>query len=376
MQTDNRRRRLRVAIIGTGNIGTDLMIKVERSPWLELAGVAGIDPQSDGLQLARQHGHLVTAGGLAGLLDLADGIELAFDATSARSHVEHARMLSEHGIRSVDLTPAALGPAIVPPVNLAESRDSMELNLITCGAQATIPIVAAVSRITDLPYAETVSTISSRSAGPGTRNNIDEFTSATARGLESVGGAASAKAIIVLNPADPPIRMRNTIYLEVGDLDPGALTGTISLASSRTVAAYVPGYRLAPEPQSADAHRHRDGRGRGSRRLPCPGLRWRIPGHHDGRRGPRGRALRGGSRMTAQARHQDRRHDAAGRFRIAIAASAFSVDHVRTIAGALDQASTCGRSRAAMATASAPGSIQYGRPLQQRRGNFCGKWPT
>ncbi len=139
----------------------------------------------------------------------------------------------------------------MPPVNLAETRDSMELNLITCGAQATIPIVAAVSRITDLPYAETVSTISSRSAGPGTRNNIDEFTSATARGLESVGGAASAKAIIVLNPADPPIRMRNTIYLEVGDLDPGALTDTISLAVAE-VAAYVPGYRLALEPQFAD----------------------------------------------------------------------------------------------------------------------------
>ena len=251
MQMDDTRRRLRIAIIGTGNIGTDLMLKVERSPWLELAGIAGIDPNSEGMQLARQHGHLVTAGGLAGLLDLADNIELAFDATSARSHAEHARMLSEHGIRSVDLTPAALGPAIVPPVNLAETRDSMELNLITCGAQATIPIVAAVSRITDLPYAETVSTISSRSAGPGTRNNIDEFTSATARGLESVGGAASAKAIIVLNPADPPIRMRNTIYLEVGDLDPGALADTISLAVAE-VAAYVPGYRLALEPQFAE----------------------------------------------------------------------------------------------------------------------------
>ena len=248
---DSTRRRLRVAIIGTGNIGTDLMLKVERSPWLELAGIAGIDPHSEGLQLARQRGHVVTAGGLAELLDLADGIELAFDATSARSHAEHARMLSDHGIRSVDLTPAALGPAIVPPVNLAETRDSMELNLITCGAQATIPIVAAVSRITDLPYAETVSTISSRSAGPGTRNNIDEFTSATARGLESVGGAANAKAIIVLNPADPPIRMRNTIYLEVGDLDPDVLTATISLAVAE-VAAYVPGYRLALEPQFAD----------------------------------------------------------------------------------------------------------------------------
>lgn len=248
---DDSHRRLRVAIIGTGNIGTDLMLKVERSPWLELAGIAGIDPDSEGLLLARQRGHLVTADGLAGLLDLADDIELAFDATSARTHAEHARMLSDHGIRSVDLTPAALGPAIVPPVNLAETRDSMELNLITCGAQATVPIVAAVSRIADLPYAETVSTISSRSAGPGTRNNIDEFTTATARGLESVGGAANAKAIIVLNPADPPIMMRNTIYLEIGDLDLRLLTDTISLAVA-DVAAYVPGYRLALEPQVAD----------------------------------------------------------------------------------------------------------------------------
>jgi acetaldehyde dehydrogenase len=243
--------RLRVAIIGTGNIGTDLMLKVERSPRLELAGLAGIDPDSDGMRMARERGHLVTAEGLTGLLDLAGEIDLAFDATSARAHAAHAELLSERGIRSVDLTPAALGPAIVPPVNLATTGDAREVNLITCGAQATIPVVAAVRGICELPYAETVSTISSRSAGPGTRNNIDEFTSATARGLEAIGGAGRAKAIIVLNPADPPIRMRNTIYLDVGDTDLGLLAETIRAAVAE-VAAYVPGYRLALEPQLAD----------------------------------------------------------------------------------------------------------------------------
>jgi acetaldehyde/propanal dehydrogenase len=243
--------RLRVAIIGTGNIGTDLMFKVERSPLLELAGVAGIDPSSPGMQLARDHGHTVSDRGLAGLLELVPDIGLAFDATSARSHAEHAEMLRARGIRSVDLTPAALGPAIVPPVNLAAHPGANEVNLITCGAQATVPIVAAVRQLTELPYAETVSTISSRSAGPGTRNNIDEFTTATARGLEQIGGAAKAKAIIILNPADPPIQMRNTIYLDIGDrITLEALTTTVAAAAA-SVAAYVPGYRLAGPPQLA-----------------------------------------------------------------------------------------------------------------------------
>lgn len=243
--------RLKVAIIGTGNIGTDLMRKVERNPRLDLVGVAGIDPQSDGMRLARQHACAVTELGLRGLLDLVPDIDLVFDATSARAHAEHARLLGDRGIRSVDLTPAALGPAIVPPVNLAASAAAMEINLISCGAQATVPIVAAVSQLVDLPYAETVSTIASRSAGPGTRNNIDEFTTATARGLETIGGARRAKAIIVLNPADPPITMRNTIYLDVGNLDPGLLEETVHAAVAQ-VAAYVPGYRLAAEPQLAD----------------------------------------------------------------------------------------------------------------------------
>ncbi len=241
------RRPLRVAIIGSGNIGTDLMIKVERSPVLELAGMAGIDPGSDGLRRAREHGHVATDSGLAALLDMVDDIDLAFDATSAHAHPEHARLLAERGIRSVDLTPAALGPAVVPPVNLTEHASAAEITLITCGAQATIPIVAAMSRVARLRYAETVSTVASRSAGPGTRQNIDEFTSATARGLETIGGADQAKAIIILNPAEPPIMMRNTIYAELEDPDGQAIEAAIHDAVA-AVAAYVPGYRLSTAP--------------------------------------------------------------------------------------------------------------------------------
>jgi acetaldehyde dehydrogenase (acetylating) len=240
-----------VVIIGTGNIGTDLIMKVERSPLLELAGMAGIDAESDGLRKARERGHRVTHRGLADLLEQVDGIDLAFDATSARAHPEHARLLAARGIRSVDLTPAALGPAVVPPVNLSEHRDAAEVNLVTCGAQATIPIVAAISAVCSVAYAETVSTVSSRSAGPGTRQNIDEFTTATARALESIGGARAAKAIIILNPANPPIMMQNTIYLELGDPDPDTLERAVADAVA-SVAAYVPGYRLKTAPLIAD----------------------------------------------------------------------------------------------------------------------------
>ncbi len=245
------RPRVRVAIIGTGNIGTDLMIKVERSPLLELVGMAGIDPGSDGLRRARERGHTVTHRGLADLLAQVSDIDLAFDATSAGAHPEHARLLAERGIRSVDLTPAALGPAVVPPVNLSEHADAPEVTLITCGAQATIPIVAAISRVARVRYAETVSTVASRSAGPGTRQNIDEFTAATARGLETIGGAPEAKAIIILNPAEPPIMMRNTIYAEIDDPDPDAIEAAIDEAVAG-VAAYVPGYRLTGAPLIAD----------------------------------------------------------------------------------------------------------------------------
>ncbi|HEY2788011.1 MAG TPA: acetaldehyde dehydrogenase (acetylating) [Gaiellales bacterium] len=245
------RARVRVAIIGTGNIGTDLMIKVERSPLLELVGMAGIDPDSAGLRRARERGHTVTHRGLADLLDQVSDIDLAFDATSAGAHPEHARLLAERGIRSVDLTPAALGPAVVPPVNLSEHAGAAEVTLITCGAQATIPIVAAISRVASMRYAETVSTVASLSAGPGTRQNIDEFTAATARGLETIGGAPRAKAIIILNPATPPIMMRNTIYAEISDADAGAVETAIDAAVA-DVAAYVPGYRLKGRPLIAD----------------------------------------------------------------------------------------------------------------------------
>jgi acetaldehyde dehydrogenase len=242
---------LRVAIIGTGNIGTDLMMKVARSPSLELVGIAGIDADSAGLRKARELGYTATHDGLAGLLELVEHIDLAFDATSAGAHAEHARLLAARAIRSVDLTPAALGPAIVPSVNLTEHRGAGEVNLITCGAQATIPIVAAVSRVADVAYAETVSTVSSRSAGPGTRQNIDEFTTSTARALETVGKAREGKAIIILNPADPPVMMRNTIYLDVADPDREAIEQAIASAVE-SVAAYVPGYRLTGAPLVAD----------------------------------------------------------------------------------------------------------------------------
>jgi acetaldehyde dehydrogenase len=241
-------RKLRVAIIGTGNIGTDLMYKIERSDVLELAGMAGIDPHSDGLAKARERGHVVTDKGLAGLLEITEDIDLAFDATSAGAHATHAALLAEHHIRSVDLTPAKLGPAVVPVVNLTDRIDEQEINLLTCGAQATIPIVAAVNALTHLSYAETVSTISSRSAGPGTRQNIDEFTASTAKGLIEIGGADDAKAIIILNPAKPPMIMRNTIYLQSEEpFELAALERVIDDAAAG-VAEYVPGYRLLTKP--------------------------------------------------------------------------------------------------------------------------------
>jgi acetaldehyde dehydrogenase len=238
-------RRLRVAIVGSGNIGTDLMYKVERSERLELAGMAGIDPASEGLARARERGHRTTDRGLAALLAEVDEIELVFDATSARAHAAHAALLAEHGIASVDLTPAALGPPVIPAV--AAGVEAADVNLVTCGAQATVPIVAAVAARATVTYAEIVSTISSYSAGPGTRQNIDEFTIATARSLESVGGAARGKAIILLNPADPPITMRNAVYLDVPDADGAELSAAIEQMAAE-VTAYVPGYRLTAPP--------------------------------------------------------------------------------------------------------------------------------
>lgn len=242
---------VKAAIIGSGNIGTDLMIKMLRRPkTLSLAAVAGIDPASDGLRRARSEGVATTAEGLEGLRRLADyaDIEIVFDATSAYSHREHARVLQADGKRVVDLTPAALGPFTVPPVNAREHLGAPNLNMVTCGGQATIPIVAAVSRVARVPYAEIVASVSSRSAGPGTRANIDEFTRTTARGVELVGGAERGKAIIILNPAEPPMIMRDTVFVLSEPADEDRVAASIH-QMVEAVQAYVPGYRLKQEVQ-------------------------------------------------------------------------------------------------------------------------------
>jgi acetaldehyde dehydrogenase len=238
--------RTKVAVIGSGNIGTDLMIKVLRlSEHLEVGAMVGIDPASDGLQRAQRLGVPITADGVRGLIQMPefDDIALVFDATSASAHLDNARLLAPHGKRLVDLTPAALGPFVVPTVNLHEHLESPNVNMVTCGGQATIPVVAAVAATTPELYAEIVASIASKSAGPGTRANIDEFTETTAKALEVVGGAKRAKAIIVLNPADPPLIMRDTVHCLIGDVEPDAVEQHV-LAMVDAVASYVPGYRL------------------------------------------------------------------------------------------------------------------------------------
>jgi acetaldehyde dehydrogenase len=238
--------RLPVAIVGSGNIGTDLARKLLRSTVLVPAALVGIDPASDGLRRARRWGIETSHAGVDWLFAELDrlGVRIVYEATSARIHAANAPRYAAAGLVAIDLTPAAVGPAVVPPVNLAAHIGSPNLNMITCGGQATIPIVAAVSRVTRVPYAEIVSTVASRSAGPGTRANIDEFTETTARGLETIGGAEHGKAIIVLNPAEPPILMRNTVYCALGaDADRAAVEASIG-AIATEVAAYVPGYRV------------------------------------------------------------------------------------------------------------------------------------
>jgi acetaldehyde dehydrogenase len=238
---------MQVGIVGSGAIGTDLLAKIMRHHALELGGIAGIDPASPGLRRARTLGVATTSEGLQGLLELAPEIALVLDATSATAHRMHTGLLAERGVRCIDLTPAALGPAVVPDVNLREHLDAPEVNLVTCGAQATVPIVAAIAAVADVPYAEIVSTVAARSAGPGTRANIDEFTTATARSLELVGGAQSGKALIVLNPADPPITMRNAVHVRVGAYDEDSMRDAILGAVAR-VQRFVPGYRLTGDP--------------------------------------------------------------------------------------------------------------------------------
>jgi acetaldehyde dehydrogenase len=238
----------RCAIIGSGNIGTDLMVKLMRSEVLELVALVGIDPASDGLARAKALGIEAPDTGIDWVAEHAGQIDLVFDATSAYVHVRNAPVLAGLGIAAIDLTPAARGPKVVPTVNLDEHLDAPNVNMVTCGGQATVPIVAAVSRAATVPYAEMVSTVASRSAGPGTRKNIDEFTRTTARALEEIGGAAHGKAIIVLNPADPPILMRNSVFCALPEgSDHDAVLASIEQAAA-DVAAYVPGYRLAKRP--------------------------------------------------------------------------------------------------------------------------------
>ncbi|MEU2036975.1 acetaldehyde dehydrogenase (acetylating) [Nocardia niwae] len=256
---------LRVAVIGSGNIGTDLMIKVIRhSQVLKMGAMVGIDPGSDGLARARRLGVPTTADGVEGLLKLPnfDDIDLIFDATSAKAHAAHAAVLEPLGKLLIDLTPAALGPFVVPAVNLDDHRHAPNVNMVTCGGQATIPIVAAISRVTPVAYAEIVASIASKSAGPGTRANIDEFTETTAHAIETVGGAQRGKAIIILNPADPPLIMRDTVLCLVTAPDPAvqvAIRESVEQMVSQ-VAAYVPGYRLkqqvqiTPVPQEQPVH--------------------------------------------------------------------------------------------------------------------------
>ena len=245
-------KKLKAAIIGPGNIGTDLVMKMLRSEWIEPVWMVGIDPNSDGLKRAREFGMKTTAEGVDGLLPhvLDDDIRIAFDATSAYVHGENSRKLNALGVLMVDLTPAAIGPYCVPPVNLKQhvGRLEMNVNMVTCGGQATIPMVAAVSRVQPVAYAEIVATVSSRSVGPGTRKNIDEFTRTTAGAIEQVGGAREGKAIIVINPAEPPLMMRDTIHcLTDSEPDQAAISASVQ-AMIAEVQKYVPGYRLKNGP--------------------------------------------------------------------------------------------------------------------------------
>lgn len=242
--------RLTAAIVGSGNIGTDLLYKLLRSEWIEPRWMVGIDPQSAGLQRARELGLETSAAGLKALL--ADGCrpDMVFDATSARAHVRHAKLLAERGIQAIDLTPAARGPYVIAAVNLTQHVKARNVNMVTCGGQATVPMVYAVSRVTRVPYAEIVATIASQSAGPGTRQNIDEFTETTAKAIEVIGGAGRGKAIIILNPAEPPILMRDTIYCDIPEATTADHDGIIASIQDMVadIQRFVPGYQLNRSP--------------------------------------------------------------------------------------------------------------------------------
>lgn len=245
--------KLKVAIIGPGNIGTDLMIKVLRNAkYLEMGAMVGIDAASDGLARAQRMGVATTHAGVEGLIKLPEfaDIDFVFDATSASAHVQNEALLrqAKPGIRLIDLTPAAIGPYCVPVVNLEEHLGKLNVNMVTCGGQATIPMVAAVSRVAKVHYAEIVASISSKSAGPGTRANIDEFTETTSKAIEVIGGAAKGKAIIVMNPAEPPLIMRDTVYVLSAAADQAAVAASVA-EMVQAVQAYVPGYRLKQQVQ-------------------------------------------------------------------------------------------------------------------------------
>ncbi|ALG66615.1 acetaldehyde dehydrogenase (acetylating) [Beggiatoa leptomitoformis] len=251
-------KKINCALIGSGNIGTDLLYKLFRSPVLNPVWMVGIDPQSDGLARAKNQGLKVTYEGINGLLPHMqdDNIQIVFDATSAYAHAENNRLIQEQGALMIDLTPAAIGPYCVPPVNLKAHIGQQEtnVNMVTCGGQATIPMVAAVSQVQAVSYAEIVATVASRSAGPGTRKNIDEFTRTTSKAIEKVGGAKKGKAIIILNPADPPLMMRDTVHcLTENKPDQAAIIESVH-NMLKEVQKYVPGYRLKNGPVF-DGHR-------------------------------------------------------------------------------------------------------------------------
>ncbi|MFC4193252.1 acetaldehyde dehydrogenase (acetylating) [Novosphingobium lubricantis] len=241
----------RVAIIGSGNIGTDLMIKIMRlSEVLQMGVFVGIDPESDGLKRAARMGVAITAGGIDGLIAMPEfaDIGIVFDATSAGAHKRNNELLQAHGKRVIDLTPAAIGPYTIPPVNGLDHLDAPNVNMVTCGGQATIPIVAAINRVAKVHYGEIVASIASKSAGPGTRANIDEFTETTSQAIVDVGGATRGKAIIVLNPAEPPLIMRDTVYCLCDDADQNMIRQSVE-AMVGEVKTYVPGYRLKQDVQ-------------------------------------------------------------------------------------------------------------------------------
>ena len=253
-------RKIKCAVIGPGNIGTDLLAKLQRSAVLEPVWMVGIEPASDGLQRARAMGIKTTAEGVDGLVPhiAADGVQIVFDATSAYAHAENSRKVNACGAMMIDLTPAAIGPYCVPPVNLKEhlGRREMNVNMVTCGGQATIPMVYAVSRVQPVAYGEIIATVSSRSVGPGTRKNIDEFTRTTAGAVEKIGGARKGKAIIVINPAEPPLIMRDTIHCLTEDAPRAAEIEQSVHEMIREVQRYVPGYKLVNGPViDRDTHR-------------------------------------------------------------------------------------------------------------------------